>query len=267
MRNEETPRPDDGALSTEDLAGTQQVTDDEAPGFAEAPPAYPGEATTAGRTGKKTPAGRTDRKTPAGHPPRDAGKPSRRTSRNHCWVSNRRSSGPGGRRSRASSSTTPRTPSTRPTNWSPRRCRHLPRPSRRTSATLRPSGTGVRRWRPRICASRSSSTARSSTACSAPDRHPPPAAYDGARLPGTPAASRGRRRSCGREPPPARAVGSELPAAAQGVTSAPPAPEADVPGTPAASVRADTGRMRRRGPPLPATSVPGRRRTAGRWWR
>ncbi|MGW8724701.1 hypothetical protein ACWGNF_01545 [Streptomyces sp. NPDC055808] len=46
MRYEETPRPDEGALSTEDLAGTgRQGPEDEAPGFSDSAPAYPGEAT------------------------------------------------------------------------------------------------------------------------------------------------------------------------------------------------------------------------------
>ncbi|MGW2788481.1 hypothetical protein ACWC9H_01000 [Streptomyces sp. NPDC001251] len=46
MHYEETPRPDEGALSTEDLAATrQQNAEDEAPGFAQAAPTYPGEAT------------------------------------------------------------------------------------------------------------------------------------------------------------------------------------------------------------------------------
>ncbi|MFG2720640.1 hypothetical protein ACGFW5_20410 [Streptomyces sp. NPDC048416] len=48
MRNEETPRPDDGdGLSTEDLAGArgQEQSEGEEPGFPDAPPAYPGEAT------------------------------------------------------------------------------------------------------------------------------------------------------------------------------------------------------------------------------
>ncbi|MEU9098376.1 hypothetical protein [Streptomyces sp. NPDC048361] len=48
MSNAETPRPVDGdALSTDDLAGTRgQDTGSEDPGFADTPPAYPGEATT-----------------------------------------------------------------------------------------------------------------------------------------------------------------------------------------------------------------------------
>ncbi|MFE9568186.1 hypothetical protein ACFYMW_06710 [Streptomyces sp. NPDC006692] len=70
MRNEETPRPDGGALSTEDLAGTQQVTDDQAPGFAEAPPTYPGEATIS-REDREEDTSREDQQEDADRAPAD----------------------------------------------------------------------------------------------------------------------------------------------------------------------------------------------------
>lgn len=57
MRYEETPRPDEGPLSTEDLAaGRQQDTGAEAPGPAGGAPTYPGEA-TAGREDRQEDAG------------------------------------------------------------------------------------------------------------------------------------------------------------------------------------------------------------------
>ncbi|MFD7015362.1 hypothetical protein [Streptomyces sp. NPDC059928] len=49
MSNEETPRPEESTLSTEDLAGTQPINGDDAPGLAEAPPSYPGEEATSDR--------------------------------------------------------------------------------------------------------------------------------------------------------------------------------------------------------------------------
>ncbi|MBF6046993.1 hypothetical protein GO001_17405 [Streptomyces sp. NRRL B-1677] len=53
MRNQETPRPDEGTLSTDDLAATRQGTGDEAPGSPSAPPEFPGEATTIDREAGK----------------------------------------------------------------------------------------------------------------------------------------------------------------------------------------------------------------------
>ncbi|GGU48844.1 hypothetical protein [Streptomyces violascens] len=46
MRYEETSRPEEDVLSTEDLAGARQGTADEAPVSADTPPAYADEATT-----------------------------------------------------------------------------------------------------------------------------------------------------------------------------------------------------------------------------
>ncbi|MFD7234003.1 hypothetical protein ACFWAT_01685 [Streptomyces syringium] len=53
MRNQQTPQPDEGALSTDDLAATRQGTGDEAPGSPGAPPEFPGEATTIGRQARE----------------------------------------------------------------------------------------------------------------------------------------------------------------------------------------------------------------------
>ncbi|MEV4867993.1 hypothetical protein [Streptomyces syringium] len=58
MRNQQTPQPDKGALSTDDLAATRQGTGDEAPGSPGAPPEFPGEATTIGRQAREEDAGR-----------------------------------------------------------------------------------------------------------------------------------------------------------------------------------------------------------------
>ncbi|GHG47779.1 hypothetical protein [Streptomyces griseocarneus] len=59
MRNQETPQPDEGTLSTDDLAATRQGTGGEAPGSPGAPPEFPGEATTIDREAREEDAGRT----------------------------------------------------------------------------------------------------------------------------------------------------------------------------------------------------------------
>ncbi|WP_406328119.1 CsbD family protein [Streptomyces sp. NBC_01617] len=72
----------------------------------------------------------------------------------------------------------------------PLKCRQGGRSAPSASAVSKANGVAVRRWRPRNCALRSSGTARSSTACSAPDQpgrgharrpltgHPPDALAD-----------------------------------------------------------------------------------------
>ncbi|MCX4790368.1 MULTISPECIES: hypothetical protein [unclassified Streptomyces] len=58
MRNQDTPQPNEGVPSTEDLTGARQDPGDEAPGLADAPPEYPGEATTTDREGREESGGR-----------------------------------------------------------------------------------------------------------------------------------------------------------------------------------------------------------------
>ncbi|MFJ1551141.1 hypothetical protein [Streptomyces sp. NPDC088246] len=58
MRNQDTPQRDEGVPSTEDLTGARQDPGDEAPGLADAPPEYPGEATTTDTEGREESGGR-----------------------------------------------------------------------------------------------------------------------------------------------------------------------------------------------------------------
>ncbi|MET9475670.1 hypothetical protein ACFYWN_43390 [Streptomyces sp. NPDC002917] len=58
MRNHDTPQRNEGGLSTEDLTGARQDPGDEAPGLADTPPEYPGEATTIDREGREEGDGR-----------------------------------------------------------------------------------------------------------------------------------------------------------------------------------------------------------------
>ncbi|MEV7780145.1 hypothetical protein [Kitasatospora sp. NPDC088351] len=53
MRSQETPEPGEGGLSTQDLAGARQDTDEQSgTSWADSPPAFPGEATATEREGR-----------------------------------------------------------------------------------------------------------------------------------------------------------------------------------------------------------------------
>ncbi|MFD8824635.1 hypothetical protein ACFV1C_20020 [Streptomyces sp. NPDC059605] len=58
MRNQDTPQRAEGVPATEDLTGARQGIGDAAPGSADAPPEYPGEATAADREGREEDGGR-----------------------------------------------------------------------------------------------------------------------------------------------------------------------------------------------------------------
>ncbi|MFD5064687.1 hypothetical protein [Streptomyces sp. NPDC058394] len=58
MRNHDTSQRNEGVLSTGDLTGARQDLGDEAASLADAPPEYPGEATTIDREGREEGGGR-----------------------------------------------------------------------------------------------------------------------------------------------------------------------------------------------------------------